>query len=174
MTCLFAQITEPGSHICSLPNHREVEPLVRADIAVKDRTRCQTNCTFDRWCARVAGQGREKGHNGTRTFHGVCPSAVRVRVGWENSQNRIADEFQNLATVFMNNARYSIKKQIQQVDLSTARQLFFQLGGAAQVAEHDGRVNFIAVATPDFTAKHPRARPFANLGFQHGLRVFAL
>ena len=100
----FAVITQTCGDIGGLTDHGEIQPLLRADIAIEHRPRGNPDGAVQ------IGQRRARGDFRQRRDNGPCGSE-RLRAGFgrvlacrEDRQHRVPDEFQHLATVFMHEA----------------------------------------------------------------------
>jgi len=104
-----------------------------------------------------------------KTGLGVSSVAFGLGVAEEN-QHRIADEFQDLATLLRDRVAHRAEIAVEKVDQRVARQCFRQIGEATEVTEPDHRPDGLAGTALDLTFEHAPARLPSDIGIEQCAR----
>ncbi len=133
-------------------HHREVKSIRRADVSVNDVTNVKADAKPDRWLtgsATTEVNRRDAVESIARcldcTLAGVA--AISLIQSWEHDENCVPDKMEDLAALCRHCGFYEFEVGVEHLKQLRPRQRFSERRKIAKVAEPDGGVDDLSLAT---------------------------
>jgi hypothetical protein len=138
------------------PHHREVEPVLAADVAVKHFADMQADIGRSGRPAIAGAAGVERGHVASETMlgpKGGSPGGGHVGVG-ELRQHAVADQLQDVAALVMDGVDRGLRIIVEERNDLVGPNAFADRGRTAQVGKPQHRADALGDAARDPSAQH--------------------